>query len=117
MTYSATQSFTSSSTSSHEFTESESNEFTSTFSESFTDGYSLGVSGEFLDMGVSGQYNEATTGGIGFPKSDYCYNYGTQQFHFGFHHSRDYMPNLFRTICGLLPTLALDALSSCSKLS
>jgi len=61
MTYSATQSFTSSSTSSHEFTESESNEFTSTFSESLTDGYSLGVSGEFLDMGVSAQYSWATT--------------------------------------------------------
>jgi len=61
MVYSETQSFTSSSTSSHEFTQSESNEFTSTFSSSLTEGHEFGISGEFLDMGVSEQYSWATT--------------------------------------------------------
>jgi len=61
MSFSKTQSVTSTSTSSHELSETETSAFTSTFASSLTTGYELGVSGEFAGMGVSQQYSFAST--------------------------------------------------------
>merc|ERR1719373_1186485 len=61
MSFSKTQSVTSTSTSSHELSETETSAFTSTFASSLTTGYELGVSGEFAGMGVSQQYSFART--------------------------------------------------------